>query len=121
MMVGNGIDHAGIRVKQCPVLYLDFETTKATFEKRMTMIRRGLGIGTDEYDNVYYRQMARPFVNDLVELTSIIKTYNIGLIVVDSMGMVSVAKGRGTRQENHDGSAIPREVQRWSQACGSRL
>lgn len=117
MMVGNGIDHAGIRVKQCPVLFLDFETTRSTFERRMTMIRKGLGIGKDEYDNVYYRQMTRPFVNDIVELTSIIKTYNIGLIVVDSMGMAS----GGNQNDDTTIIELTRAMSNVSEAVGGNL
>jgi len=117
IMVANGIDHVGLRVRQCPVLYLDWETTQTTFERRMTMIRKGLGIGKDEYDNVYYRQMSRPFVNDTVEITAQIRKHGIGLIVVDSMGLAS-----GGRQNDDDTIIeLTRAMSGVSEAVGGNL
>ena len=77
-------------------LYLDYEANSNTQAFR----RRGILNGSDggELDgHVYYKRMYSPIADATTELDELIKTRNIGLVVIDSG---SRAVGGGTNEES---------------------
>ena len=79
-----------------PSLYLDYEGTSDTQAFR----RRGILAGVDATElngMVYYKRMYSPIADAVTELYDIIKSRNIGLVVIDSG---SRAVGGGTNEES---------------------
>ena len=80
-----------------PSLYLDYEGTSDTQAFR----RRGILAGVDATELngglVYYKRMYTPIADAATELYDIIKSRNIGLVVIDSG---SRAVGGGTNEES---------------------
>ena len=82
--------------EQRPALYLDYESSKGTQAFRKRMLLTGAGI-TEEAGKIYYKKMSSPIADAARELYDIIKSRNIGLVVIDSG---SRAVGGETSTEN---------------------
>jgi len=72
------------RKEPTPCLYLDYEDNKANFNARWSALERGFQCGTTP---IFYRRMSAPIADDLEELGAIITSKNIGLVIVDSLGL----------------------------------
>lgn len=89
VLVDAGMSHGGFTVvEQCPVLYLDWETSENDLESRISMIRQGLGFETEA--NVLYKKMNRSLENDIESIRAAVRDDNIGLVIVDSVGAASM-------------------------------
>ena len=82
--------------EQRPALYLDYESRAGTQAFRQRMLLAGAGI-TEQAGKIYYKRMYSPIADAASELYDIIKSRNIGLVVVDSG---SRAVGGETSTEN---------------------
>ena len=68
------------------VLYLDWETDFATITWQLTMLERGMGLGSCM---VHYRRCTLPLANDVAEIKKKIAELNIDLIILDSLGLAT--------------------------------
>lgn len=73
-----------------PVLYLDWETTKHVINDRIQAIARGHGFTPD---GMYYRRCIRPLADDAEELSTLVASKGIVMIVVDSAAYAMGAQG----------------------------
>jgi hypothetical protein len=64
------------------VLYLDYEDTGDNFRKRLSALRQGMGVTIP----ILYRHMATPLSLAVEQLQQIKNDYDIGLVIVDSLG-----------------------------------
>lgn len=69
----------------CPVLYLDWETSAAEFGRRLTWLADGMGVGMP--DEVYYRHCSRPIASELGQIQLMIHDRGVEFLVVDSLSM----------------------------------
>ena len=77
----------GIRVKNSDkpnVLYLDWEASANETARRLQWMARGMGMPVPR--GIRYKRMGSPIVTHIDELRRQVKTENIGLVIVDSMG-----------------------------------
>jgi hypothetical protein len=74
-----------------PVLYLDWETSAATVERRQSLLAAGLGIPAPP---VLYRRMTQPLVDVAGALAADCARRAVGLVVVDSQ-VFALAMGDG--------------------------
>jgi hypothetical protein len=90
--VAAGLPFAGLRTRQGPVLYLDWEDDEDTFRERVHMICAGLSVPVDpDTLPLDYRRCERPLPDDVDELSRLIDTVGYVLLVVDSVEMASTA------------------------------
>lgn len=75
-----------LKPKQANTLYLDYEGDESEFRKRLTLLTRGFGIPAVP---ILYRECELPFVEDVDHLEQIVAEYNIGFIIIDSLGVAS--------------------------------
>jgi hypothetical protein len=73
------------------VAYLDWETSRDTFETRLSEVAAGLGIAPPP---ILYKRMHRPLVDAASALASDLARRRIGVVIVDSQ-MLAVAGGEG--------------------------
>lgn len=71
-------------------LYLDYETTWETHERRLSAICRGLEVPKP---HIIYQRMSRPLTEDVPNIRRMVDAYDIGLLIVDS---IMPATGAGT-------------------------
>ncbi len=65
------------------VLYLDWETDRATHERRLTQL-----LPEDaEWPEVHYIRMSSPITDDVQYLSDYVQTHDINLVAIDSIGM----------------------------------
>jgi len=89
VLVDAGLSHAGFTVtEQRPVLYLDWETSEADIEARVSMIRKGLGFQTEA--NILYKPMTRGLADDIEAIKTLVRDQNTGLVIIDSVGAASM-------------------------------
>jgi hypothetical protein len=69
--------------RQCPVLYLDWETGPATHKRRLQRLCNGFGI--KQIPSIHYRRMCRPLVDDAAHLRVEVARLGIQAIVIDSL------------------------------------
>lgn len=67
------------------VLYLDWEADKETHAERLFALCRGAGIG--ELNHVYHHSMVASIAEAGPAIRKLVATMQIGMIVIDSMGM----------------------------------
>jgi nucleoid DNA-binding protein len=72
--------------KQTHTLYLDYESDEADFRRRLTLLQRGFGL--PEFP-IMYRECELPLMEDIDHLEQIIAEYNIGFVVIDSLGVAA--------------------------------
>ncbi len=70
----------------CQTLWLDYETDQSTFTRRLSYLQKGHGL---DPLSLRYLRCSIPLMNDLDAVAKEIRNYNIGLVVVDSMGMAA--------------------------------
>jgi hypothetical protein len=78
-------------VRAVPVLYLDWETSRATLDTRVGLIAHGLNIDPPP---ILYRRMLRPLVDEVATLAADVARHGVGLVIVDSK-MFAVSGGDG--------------------------
>ncbi|MDD4987019.1 MAG: AAA family ATPase, partial [Dehalococcoidales bacterium] len=67
-------------------LFLDWETEPEAFNRRMSLLQAGLGIpGFD----LLYRRCRGPLVDEIEPILNMVTSNNVGMVVVDSMGMAA--------------------------------
>lgn len=78
-----------------PVLYLDWEGTRAACNDRLAAICRGAEI--DPPNGVYYRRCSGSLADQVEEIAAFVAEREIGLLLVDSVGLAA-----GTAREGGD-------------------
>jgi len=71
--------------KKKNVLYLDWEADKQTISARYTKIVRGMFM--ESLEPPLYMQLSRPLFEHVTELTKLIEENDIGLVIIDSVGL----------------------------------
>jgi hypothetical protein len=66
------------------VLYLDWEASANETARRLQWMARGMGIAVPR--GIRYKRMGGPIITHIDELRRQVKTEDIGLVIVDSMG-----------------------------------
>jgi len=67
-------------------LYLDYEDEYSSFRKRWSALEQGFGLGAMP---ILRRRMTAPLANSLEQLQPIIHEKDIGLLIVDSLGLAA--------------------------------
>ena len=83
-------------IGQKPSLYLDYESNSKRQAFRTRQIMNGVD-GADLKGQIYYKRMYSPIVDASAELYDLIKSRDIGLVVIDSGAR---AVGGGTNEES---------------------
>jgi len=65
-------------------LWLDYETDKDTFGWNLSRFCRGLGLPEV---GIFYRRCSLPLAHDIEAVRDMVAEHNIGLVVIDSLGM----------------------------------
>ena len=79
------------------VLVLDWEADREEWNERLLLIAAGAGIDPEEFaGRVRYRSCITSLVDQVEELSKIVKDEGIDLVVVDSVGMASPGAREGT-------------------------
>lgn len=74
----------------CNILWLDWENSKNRIISRMAELSRGISPGDDETPFMFtYKSLAMPLTENVLNVNRIIKEKNIGLVVIDSLGMAA--------------------------------
>ena len=89
MAASSGTDWLGLPVTQTNVLYLDWELDWEVTTGRLYRLSRGLQLDTPP--DMFYASMKRPLVVSLESIDRMIQHYDIGLLIVDSLGPASGA------------------------------
>jgi hypothetical protein len=77
----------GLTAKRTRVLYLDYETEESEIARRLEMIHAGMGI--ESKVDVEYRRCYRPLVAEANAILDFVSKMEIGLLIVDSLGMAT--------------------------------
>lgn len=94
VMVASGHPALGWRVRQGPVLYLDWETDAYEIDERVKRIAAGMGIAAPE---ISYRGCTASLEDMAEEIARRVTDEHIALVIVDSIGMAS-----GTSRDGGD-------------------
>lgn len=78
-------------VRAVPAAYLDWETSHATLDTRMSLVAAGLGV---EPAGILYKRMTRPLIDVAETLAADFARRRVGFVVIDSM-MFAVSGGEG--------------------------
>lgn len=84
LAMASGQTLAGMRATKGNVMYVDYETNRDTFEKRIRMLSRGFGL---DYPRVLYYRGAQPFAKDLNSIKANVRNYKIDHLWIDSAGL----------------------------------
>jgi len=84
--VATGQPFVGLAVRSSGVLFLDWELDSAEFQRRGFAVARGLRLPCPPA-NLYYAPMARPFSTLVDRVHTFINQKEIGLVILDSLGM----------------------------------
>tara|TARA_Y100000310_G_scaffold344993_1_gene461009 strand:+ start:4025 stop:5389 length:1365 start_codon:yes stop_codon:yes gene_type:complete len=76
-----------LKVRQANTLYLDYETTLDEVNDRVHAFKEGMALG--EEADFQYRRGTRPLAEDARYIKRMIDEFEIGFVVVDSLGMAS--------------------------------
>lgn len=85
---------ANLQVQDTPtnILYLDYESTWETMSRRIKALRAGMDIPPV---SIYYRSCWQPFSADLPEIQIAVDSYDIGCIIIDSVGVACAGELNG--------------------------
>ena len=87
MLVQGGVDHAGLAPEQGNVLYLDWEDSWRTVNKRIKALRKG---NNELLPDIRHIEMAGKTIDtELPDINKKIETENISLVVIDSFGVAA--------------------------------
>ena len=70
--------------RACPVLYIDYETGQTEVRRRLELLCRGLGL--TEIPHIHYIGLQRGLAEEIGRLRKEIDRYEIGLVILDSIG-----------------------------------
>lgn len=87
----------GWGVQRAKVLYLDWETDSFDLDDRVKRVATGLGLAAPE---ILYRSCASPLEDMAEQVSGIVSTEGIGLVVVDSIGMASASRHDGPAEDS---------------------
>lgn len=92
-----GVDVLGWRVHRTNVLYLDWETDAYEIDRRVKRVAKGLGLDDVTID---YRACAGPLDEMAESMSGYVTDHQIGLVIVDSVGMASGGSREGPAEES---------------------
>lgn len=90
VLVQYNIAHLGLLPESGNVLFLDWETSRETVERRVEAIKRGLGI---EGEAFFYRFCEQPLAYEIELIRQMVIDNNITLVIADSAGMAAGFEG----------------------------
>lgn len=85
-LVQTGGSHVGLRTEQRNVLYLDYETCEDVMHMRLAAIAAGVN---GPLPQMGYRFCYHPLADDVEALQDVIRQYQVGFIIVDSLGLAA--------------------------------
>ncbi len=77
----------GQKVKNCPVLYVDFELDADEQRRRAYQVARGIFLEKPPYGLLYVSGLGRPAGEGLTGCLNICDAEDVGLVIVDSLGI----------------------------------
>ena len=80
-------------VRTCPVLVLDWESSRAAHEARLYELCRALGIAPPT--TIYYKRMTAPLSDAIRQIRTDVSRLGIGLVRVDSLALASGREPEG--------------------------
>ena len=100
LLAASGKNHGGLIVERTNTGYLDWETNENDAKKRRQELCGAVGIPVEslEEHGIYYKYMDKNLVDSADKIREWIEKYNIGHIVIDSVG--AAFKGDVTTQES---------------------
>jgi len=84
-------------MRKVNVLYLDWESDAHTLSARFTKVVNGLFIDKHKLEAPYYLQLTRPLHEQIADLIRYVEAYDIGLVIIDSVGL---AAGGGIEEQS---------------------
>jgi len=91
MQTGRALPGGLVPARAVRVAYLDWETSKATTNRRLWMLAAGLGMDPPP---ILYKRMTRPLVEEIGTLSAEFAQRQVGVVIIDSQ-MFAVAMGEG--------------------------
>lgn len=91
--VQTGTGFLGMSARQREVLYLDWETDEVDIAARVQAAARGLKVAMPE---VRYSSLVRPIEDRINQLAAYIAEEEIGLVIIDSVGMAMASAKDGS-------------------------
>jgi hypothetical protein len=85
MLVQSGMDHAGIATEQGNVLYLDWEDSWQSVNRRVMALKKGNDYALEDIDHV--DMSGTTLDTEMSNITRMIEDRDISLVVIDSFGM----------------------------------
>lgn len=84
----------GLRVRRpCPVLVLDWESTRAAHEARLYELCRALGVTPPT--TLYYKRMAGPLSDSIRQIRADVARLGVGLVRIDSLALAAGREPEG--------------------------
>jgi DNA replication protein DnaC len=105
--VQEGNAFLGKHVEQAEVLYLDWETDEEDIAARVMAAAYGMGL--THMPSVRYSALVRPLEDRVTALARYVAEHNIGLVVIDSVGLNPRTQRSRLRLRFHAGIARARQ------------
>ncbi len=74
----------GLKPQKSNTLILDWEDDRATFQRRLNLLLKGLGLPAL---SIFYRHCDMPFIDDLSAIQQIVQENKIDHLIIDSIGV----------------------------------
>ena len=84
LAMASGESVVGLHPQQGPVMFVDYETDRDTFERRIRMLSRGLGL---DYPQLLYYRGGIPFAKDIASIKANVLNYEVRHIWIDSASL----------------------------------
>ena len=81
-LISEAFPTEGFDVEPGDILYLDYESNKVSFARRIHKIHNGLGL--EQQSTIHYRRCAQPLTHDIHEVQRIVLERGIQMVVVDT-------------------------------------
>jgi len=91
--IQTGTNFLHMTARQREVLYLDWETDEVDIAARVQAAARGLRVPMPE---VRYSSLVRPIEDRINQLAAYVATHEIGLVIIDSVGMAMASAKDGS-------------------------
>lgn len=98
--VAAGIPMAGHATIRTNVLYLDWEDNEGTFDSRVWRLSLGMGLAEPPFDGIIYRIGHGTLRRQVHQIADLVAEYQIGMLVVDSVGLAAGASSEGQNYED---------------------
>jgi hypothetical protein len=85
VLVNEGINATDLVVEQATTLYLDWETDKDEITRRVSRIRKGMGLQKSS-TSLIYKRMNKGLAADIGTVMDLVNKYRVHFVILDSLG-----------------------------------